>query len=65
MDAKTIAKIIDVLDNIAKKTELTEEEEKYLNIAIGIIAMLVHKSDQLRREVHGNSCTCNYSRRET
>lgn len=42
MDAKTIAKIIDVLNNIAEKTALTKEEEKYLNMTIGIIAMLVH-----------------------
>lgn len=42
MNAETITKIITVLGEISERTELTEEEEKYINIAIGLLVTLVH-----------------------
>ena len=40
MNAEVLAKIIDTLCNVADKVEMTEEENKYYDMAVGLIAMM-------------------------
>lgn len=40
MDNKTIAKIIETLCEVKERTEMSEEEKKYFDMAIGICSML-------------------------
>ena len=40
MDSKTIAKIIETLCDIAERTEMSDEEQKYYDMAIGFISVM-------------------------
>ena len=40
MDNKTIAKIIETLCDVAERTEMSEEEKKYYDMAIGIVSIM-------------------------
>ena len=49
MDNQSIAKIIEVLFDVAERTEMSKDEEEYYDMAIGLISIMSEEQKQSRR----------------